>query len=228
MSTTPEGIQGISRRLRASAAGIGGRLIATMLLAATLITVAIAGAEVWANYQNDLRDLDAEVEHIRRASLDPIALSLWNYDDAQLGLQLEGIRQRPFVASADVLEPGADGVDAALRGASGGKYPGGLRIVHLPLSYQRDGEKAELGVLAIGLDVGAVRQTALRRAVSILATQAGITLLISFVLLLVVRQIITRHLSALAHAAQRFDLRDERANFRIRPRAAARATRSTT
>ncbi len=218
MAASPQGAPGITARLRASLTGIGGRLLGSMLVASTLISTAVAGVEVWAGYRDDLRELQADIERISRASLDPIALSLWNYDDAQLRLQLDGIRQRPYVAAVEVRERGVGGEDGALRARVGEDAKGESRVERLPLSYRRDGENADLGSLIVELDIGAVRQRALERAVSILITQGGITLLISLALLLLVRQIITRHLSALAHAAQRFDLRDEAASFRVRPR----------
>lgn len=218
MAASPQRDPGITARLRASLTGIGGRLLASMVVASTLISTAVAGVEVWAGYQDDLRELEADIERISRASLDPIALSLWNYDDAQLRLQLDGIRQRPYVAAVEVRERGMGGEDGALRARVGEEATGEGRIERLPLSYRRDGENADLGTLIVELDIGAVQRSALERAVSILVTQGGITLLISLALLLLVRQIVTRHLSALAHAAQRFDLRDETASFRVRPR----------
>ncbi|MGL6290376.1 MAG: putative bifunctional diguanylate cyclase/phosphodiesterase [Silanimonas sp.] len=218
MAASPQGAPGITALLRASLTGIGGRLLGAMLVASTLISTAVAGVEVWSGYQDDLRELQADIERISRASLDPIALSLWNYDDAQLRLQLDGIRQRPYVAAVEVRERGVGGDHGALRARVGEEAQGESRVERLPLSYNRDGENADLGTLIVELDIGAVRQRALERAVSTLITQGGITLLISLALLLLVRQIITRHLSALADAAQRFDLRDEAASFRVRPR----------
>ena len=218
MPASTQDAPGITHRLKTFIGGIGGRLLAAVLVAAVLITAVLAGVEVWAGYREDLRKIEADVESIGRANVDPIALSLWNYDDAQLKLQLDGIRQRPFVASVEVRERAADGVEGAVRARVGSEPLEDSRIERLPLVYRRDGENAELGTLAIEVDVGAVRQAAQDRAISILGTQGGIILLISLVLLLVVRQIVTRHLSALANAAQRFDVRDASASFRIRPR----------
>ena len=224
MAASPQGVPGLIRRFRASLNGIGGRLLGAMVLASVVISATVAGLEVWADYRAKLAELDADIERISRANLDPIALSLWNYDDAQLRLQLDGIRQRPYVASVEVRENGVEGVEGgddsegALRARVGERAAGPSRVVSLPLAYRREGENADLGRLIIELDTGAVREDALRRAASILVTQGGITLLISLALLLVVRQIVTRHLSALAQAAQRFDLRDETASFRVRPR----------
>jgi diguanylate cyclase (GGDEF)-like protein len=218
MSVPAQRIDGPTQRLKASLTGIGGRLLAAVLLASVAITATVAGARVWADYRADLRELDGEMERIRLANLDPIALSLWNYDDAQLRLQLDGILQRPFVAAVEVRELGRDGAEGALRIRVGEDTRGSGRIERMPLSYRRDGENAPLGTLQIELDTAALRLAARQRAANILITQGGITLLISFVLLLVVRQIVTRHLSALAKAAQRFDLRDEGASFRVRPR----------
>ena len=216
--TVTKDAPGTPRRLRASLASIGGRLLAAMVLATVLVTTAVAGGEVWASYRDDLRELEADVDRIRRASLDPIALSLWNYDDAQLRLQLDGILQRPFVASVEVRERAADGAEGTLRARVGEAVPERARVERLPLAFRRDGETVALGELAIAFDLGAVRQRAEERALSILATQGGIALLIGLVLLMVVRHVVTRHLSALARAAQGFDLRDDRATFRVRPR----------
>jgi len=216
--TATTDVNDLLRRLRASLASIGGRLFATMMLTAMLVTVVVGGTEVWAGYRDDLRKLEADLERIRLASLDPIALSLWQYDDDQLRLQLDGIRQRPFVAAVEVREPSVDDAEGALLARAGVEVPAEARVERLPLVFHRDGETVALGTLAITFDVGALRRRAEARTLSILATQGAITLLIGMVLLLVVRQVVTRHLSALADAAQDFDLRDDRASFRVRRR----------
>ena len=210
--------KGISQRVRTFANGIGARLLAAVLGASTVITFGVAGIEVWSNYRADLAELQADIDRIGRGSLDPIALSLWNYDDAQLRLQLDGIRQRPYVAAVEVRERASDGSDGSLRARVGSDAVDGRRIERLPLTYRRDGENADLGTLLIEVDTAAFQERAMERAASILFTQGGIVLVIIVVLMLVARQIVTRHLSALASAAERFDVRDERGSFRIRPR----------
>lgn len=208
----------MARRVRTFANGIGARLLASVLAASAVITFGVAGIEVWSNYRADLAELQADIDRIGRGSLDPIALSLWNYDDAQLRLQLDGIRQRPYVAAVEVRERAADGSDGALRARVGSDGVEGRRIERLPLTYRRDGENADLGTLLIEVDAAALRKRSVERASSILLTQGGIVLLIILVLMLMARQIVTRHLSALATAAERFDVRDELGSFRIRPR----------
>ncbi|GIX38489.1 MAG: hypothetical protein KatS3mg128_0440 [Silanimonas sp.] len=220
MSEPSRGQQGVIRRLRAPLRGIGARLFLFMLGTSLVVSTVFAAIEAWAGYRGQLAQLDREVEQLGQATLEPIALSLWNYDDAQLRLQLDAIRQRPFIASVEVRELAADGSDGPVRARLGEHATGESRIERLPLRYQRDGEDALLGSLLLELDIGAVQAKARNRALGILFTQAGITLLISLMLLLVVRQIVTRHLSALARAAERFDLRDESSSFRIRAPAA--------
>ena len=213
-----KGVGGTPRRLLAPLASIGGRLLAPMVMATVLVTTVLAAFEVWASYRNDLRELDADLERIRHASLYPIALALWSDDDAQLRLQLEAIRRRPYVAAVEVRKRDLDGPGGNPRTRVGDAMPDEARIERMPLIFQRDGETIALGTFEIAFDLGSVRKRAEARALGILATQAGITLLIGLVLLLVVRQVVTRHLSALARAAQGFDLHDERASFRVRPR----------
>lgn len=210
--------KGIAQRVQIFANGIGARLLAAVLGASTVITFGVAGIEVWSNYRADLAELQADIDRIGRGSLDPIALSLWNYDDAQLRLQLDGIRQRPYVAAVEVRERASDGSDGSLRARVGSDAVDGRRIERLPLTYRRDGENADLGTLLIEVDTAAFQERAIERAASILFTQGGIVLVIIMVLMLVARQIVTRHLSALASAAERFDVLDERGSFRIRPR----------
>ncbi|MCE2945399.1 MAG: putative bifunctional diguanylate cyclase/phosphodiesterase [Lysobacteraceae bacterium] len=220
MAGGAQGVRGAGRldRLRGIASGLGARLIALMLVASTAITFGVALTEVLADYRADVKELDADLERIGRANLDPIALSLWNYDDAQLKLQLDGILQRPYVAAVEVRERGEGGADGAVRARVGEADRPGLRAERMPLVYRRDGEDAPLGTLRILLDQAAMQKVARDRAVNILLTQGSITLLIGLALLLIVRQIITRHLSALAKAATAFDLRDPSASFRVRRR----------
>ena len=207
---------------RRLATGIGARLIASMLLASAAITMLVAGAEVWAGYLQDQRQMDTELDRVRRANLDPIALSLWNYDDVQLMLQLDGILQRPHIAGVQVRERAADGSDGAVRAELGIVDAAGMRIERMPLVFTRSGESTALGILLVKIDTVGLRRESAQRALSILATQGGITLLISLVLMLVVRHMVTRHLSALALAAADFDVRADDASFRVKARKVGR------
>ncbi len=218
MPTSLQRIQGTTRRLNPPLAGIGGRLLTAVVLTAVIVTAVVSSVYIWMGYRADLRALDAEIEHLRRADIHVIARALWDQDDAQLQRQLDGIVERPFIASVAVRARTSAWNDGAVLARVGRQPRADSRIEVLPLSYLRDGENAELGTLTVEIDLDAVREAALARAFNFLLVQGGITLLISLVLLLVVRQIVTRHLAALADAAQRFDLRDERTSFRVRPR----------
>jgi len=204
--------------LRELAHGIGPRLFGLMAVVSLLITLSVAVLQIRFNEQAELRERAADLQRIQDAHLDAIALALWNFDEAQLRLQLGTLLQGSYVAAVEVRDPGRNGADGLLRLRLGDAEAPGLRTERLPLVFQRDGEALVIGKLHMLYDESAMHEATRRRALETLLIQGGIGLLMALVLLLTVRRIVTRRLSRLARAAAAFDLADPRTSFRLQHR----------
>lgn len=208
----------LGQRLRRMVYGIGPRLIALLVVASMLTTIGVALLQFRYNELADRQERAIELERIRLAHLDAIALALWNFDEAQLRLQLAVVLQGPYVAAVEVREPSPEGGDGTLRLRLGEADRPGLRVERLPLVHRRNGRDNLLGSLNVLYDEAAMQRNARQRALETVLIQGGIGLLMAMVLLLVVRRTVTRHLSALARAAATFDLADPRTSFRLQRR----------
>lgn len=213
-----EADHGLRTRLRRMAYGLGPRLIALMLLASLLVALVVAAIQIRFDRQADHRERAADLERLRSSSIEPLALTLWNFDEAQLRLQLGAILQNPHIAAVEVREPSRNDSEGTLRMRMGEAERPGLRAERLPLTHERNGVTEQLGSLLLFYDEAALEQAARERAITAVLVQGGIGLLMALVLLLTVRRIITRHLSALARAADGFDLADPRTRFQLHRR----------
>jgi len=205
-------------RLRSWVFGIGPRLFGLMMVVSLITTFGVAMLQIGVHEQAERNERAADLQRIRDAHLDAIALALWNFDDAQLRLQLGSLLQGRYVAAVEVRDPDRNSNEGLLRLRVGDAKGPGLRVERLPLAFERNGERLVIGTLHVIYDEAAMHQAARRRALETLLIQGGIGLLMAVVLLLTVRRIVTRHLSNLARAADTFDLADPRTSFRLQRR----------
>ena len=193
--------------------GIGRRLFVYIIVFSALVTLVLAGFQLWRDYRRDVEAIERRIGEIEASRLSSIANSLWNVDAAQLRLQLEGIRALPDIQAVSVRETGA-GADALE--VSIGELSGDADLHwELPVVYNDFGERREVGVLRIEASRAALNERLRERALRILGTQTVETFLIALFILLVVHAMVTRHLVALARIVGDYDVRSPATAFQL-------------
>jgi PAS domain S-box-containing protein len=187
-----------------SRGGIGLRLLAAVLLFSSIVTLTLTAIQLYVDYDREVRDIETRLDEIGRSYFGSIGESLWNLDQNQLELQLNGILRLPDIQAAEVSEI-ADRPNP-IHVAVGKHGPGSVITRLFPLDYVVQGAKRQIGVLYVEATLTEVYRELLNRALVILASQAAKTFLVSFFIVYMFHWLVTRHLVAIAEFVSGYNL----------------------
>ncbi len=172
-------------------------VLACSLGFALLSTVLQVGIE----YRRELRQIDQRLELIRSGYVASLARSLWDVDDEQLRLQMQGILYIPDVSGLRL-----EGTEATQISAMHlpGRAPQVATRDHVfVLSHAAPDGVRELGRLVVQIDLDAVAARLGWSGVTIFLSQSLTILMIAGVLVVIFQWLVTRHLESMArHARQ--------------------------
>ncbi|WP_128926387.1 ATP-binding protein [Bradyrhizobium guangxiense] len=193
-----------SRLFNWSRSGVGPRLLAAVLLFSSVVTLTLTALQLYLDYDREVGLIETRLDEIGRSTTGSLGESLWNLDQNQLKLQLDGILRLPDIRAAEVREI-ADRPNP-IRLAVG--EPGTRSVVmrDYPLTYGVQGSARGIGVLHVEATLTDVYQHLLNRAVVILASQAAKTFLVSLFIIYMVHLLVTRHLVAIAEFVSKYNL----------------------
>ncbi len=199
---------------------ISRSLVIYVLLFSGTIALLLTAIQLYMNYRYDLSLIDQRLRQVQISNLDAIEENLWTLDTRSLQLQLEGLVKHPDMQHSAIY--GTDGVLLAKAGEVG-EYKTVSRSY--PLTYAYRGAEQPLGSLKVTATLENVYRRLIDTFLVILVTQAIKTFFVSVFILLLFRQLITRHLTRLAHAAESLDPRIPEASFFTLDRKDSAATR---
>ena len=85
------------RSLNRLRSGIGLRLLASVLLFSSAITLLLTLLELYLYYRRDVGTIDRQISEIEGSYRRSLGEGLWNLDARQLELQVDGILQLPDI-----------------------------------------------------------------------------------------------------------------------------------
>jgi PAS domain S-box-containing protein len=197
--------------------GIGPRLLASVLLFSSAITLILTLFQLYFDYRYDVGAIESRMSEIEGSYLQSLGEGLWNLDSRQLELQIEGILRLPAIRFVEVRET-TDRANPMV-------VSGGLRQDHAAVSREFSlfhisrGEQQRLGVLSIEATFDEVYRALLDKAIVISISQGATIFLVSFFILYVTHRLVTRHLTALAGFLGTYDLRQPPPPLRLQRRA---------
>ena len=187
-----------------SRGGIGLRLLAAVLLFSSIVTLTLTALQLYLDYDREVSVIETRLDEIGRSYLGSIGESLWNLDQNQLELQLNGILRLPDIQAAEISEI-ADRPNP-IHIAVGTRGPRSVITRQYPLDYVTQGGKRQIGVLHVEATLTEVYRQLLNRALVILASQAAKTFLVSFFIVYMFHWLVTRHLVAIAGFVSGYNL----------------------
>jgi hypothetical protein len=84
--------------------GIGPRLLASVLLFSSAITLFLTLLQLYLDYRRDVGTIENRMSAIERSYLPSLGKGLWNLDAQQLELQVDGILHLPAIRFVEVRE----------------------------------------------------------------------------------------------------------------------------
>lgn len=194
----------LSRIFNWSRSGIGPRLLAAVLLFSSIVTLTLTALQLYLDYDREVGVIETRLEEVGRSTTGSLGESLWNLDQNQLKLQLDGILRLPSIRAAEVREI-ADRPNP-IRVAVGERSSRSVVTRDYPLTTTVQGTARAIGVLHVEATLSDVYQQLLNRALVILASQAAKTFIVSLFIIYMVHILVTRHLVAIADFVSKYSL----------------------
>ena len=171
---------GLSRIFGRSRSGIGLRLLAAVLLFSSVVTLTLTALQLYLDYDREVGVIETRLDEIGRSYPGSLGESLWNLDQNQLELQLNG-------------HPAPAGHPVPSRSREIADRPNPIRVARRqarpPARSSRGNIRSttscrdvnrQIGVLHVEATLTDVYRQLLNRALVILASQAAKTFLVSF------------------------------------------------
>jgi len=180
---------------------LGRRVIAWMLLCSLGLAVVSTAGQLYVNYHRDVAQIKRRLVETERSSTSALTSAVWNLDQAQLKAQLVDIVALPDMSSATFVD--ANGKTMAEAGdATAGAI---ARVIPIYSPDEHPGSRVELGKLTIRASLSSVHDDLRSDAILTLASKGGEIFLVSLMMLLIFRGLVSRPLSDLARSATSAD-----------------------
>jgi len=167
---------GSHRPLSGLFGGIGRRLLIGVLAVSSLVTLALTALQLYLEYRRDVDAINDRLDEIGRSYLGSIGQSLWNLDEDQLELQLNGILRLPDVGAAELRETTQASSPITIAVGESGTNAGIVR--DYPVVHMVDGAERSIGILRVEATLAGVYRSLLDRALILLASQGAKTVLV--------------------------------------------------
>ena len=180
---------------------LGRRVISWMLLCSFVLALVSTAVQLYVNYLRDVAQIEQRLAEVERSSTSALTSAVWNLDQAQLKAELADIVALPDMSSATFVD--ARGRTMA---TAGHEAPGAIvRVIPIHSPDERSGSRMELGKLTIRASLAGAYDDLRSEAILTLASKGGEIFLVSFMMLLIFRSLVSRPLSDLARSAGRAD-----------------------
>lgn len=180
--------------------GLSYRLLSYILVCSTVLAMIITVLQLAWDYRKDVAVIEDSIGQIEASFLQPIAASLWNLDEEQVKVQIEGIMNLPnmqFVMVKEML--GNSEVPLLTQGTERESYDISREF---NLTYQGE----IVGKLFVAASLEQIYQRLIEKSVLIMVSQTIKTLVVSFCILIIIYYLVVRHLNRIASYAQKFNL----------------------
>ncbi|MBT1444218.1 histidine kinase [Shewanella sp. JM162201] len=189
---------GFSRQ--AVSSKIGRKLMLSIVLFSSLITLITTCYQLFNDYNGDLHRIDRAFSNIEKVSLDVLAASIWVIDERLINTQLEGLIQLPDITYISIDD------DSGQHWSRGKPVEKNTIEKVFSLTYNSGTENISVGKLTIQADLNEVYDRLYDKAILILLSNAIKTFLVAGMILILVWINITRHLNTLASYCQHIDV----------------------
>ncbi len=180
---------------------LGRRVIAWMLLCCLGLAVVSTAGQMYVNYRRDVAQIEQRLIEIERSSTSALTSAVWNLDQAQLKAQLADIAALPDMSSAVFVDARGKTMAEAGHPTTGAI----VRVIPISSPAEHSANRVELGKLTIQASLAGVYDDLRDDAILTLVSKAGEIFLVSFMMLLIFRGLVSRPLSDLARSAARAD-----------------------
>ena len=180
------------------------RLFFYVLLCSAIFTILATAIQLYVDFKKDVFGIHDNIAYIEQSYAPAIAGSVYDVDNEQLKMQLEGALQLQDIIYLEVVETAGS---RTYKLSVGERDPDGSIIKEIPLVHKRiNGENFKCGALIVMASMKTVYQRLWSRMLIILTTNAVKTFLAAFFILLIIKFVVSRHLETLSDYTRTLDI----------------------
>ncbi len=179
--------------------GIARRLIVSLILFSTFITVIITYIELHQEYRNDVRDIHNSIDFIRQSTLPALTESIWVNDTGQIESQIRGLlnlRDIEYVAIQ---------IEGKISWSAGQQVSSRTISEQVVMTRNYRGKQVTIGKLLVVASLDKVWQRLWHRLFAVSIDSAIKTLLVALFMMLVFQVLVTGHIIKLSNYARNLD-----------------------
>ncbi|SON52490.1 ATP-binding protein [Vibrio tapetis] len=171
---------------------IGLRLFFYTLLCGSMLAIAIASIQLYWDFKREEGLLAASLERIDTSLTSSVANSLWNLDEEQLQIQVNGIKNLASVEYVGVYSYHNGSLHVTVENGQSS------RDNELSKSAELYHSDEKIGALVIEISYKAIYNRLTEKATVILLTQLFINLMVSFCVLFIVFHVMIKHINLIS------------------------------
>jgi len=171
------------------------RLLAYIVVCSVFFSICSTFIQLYASFQDDLVLLEQRFDNIEQSYIPSIATSLWDFNEPLVAVQLQGIVDLPDIRLVKISN------DFDYQRQLGKKEVDVKKVVEYPITYSGN----IVGKLTVYADYQDIYHSLYQQAGFILLSETIKIFLLTFFILFIVNQLITRHLFHITNYAQALD-----------------------
>ena len=166
-----------------------------VIISSTLITMLTTAYQLYGIYNRDINAIDSRLNEIETVHVESISNVLWNSDYKELSIRVESMIDLPDMLYVEVREQGKARMKA-------GEFHNSQTIQrNFKLNYFYRGENRVIGEMIVQFDLKSVYNRLWDQFVDIIISNSIKTFLISFIILWIFSQLVTRHIKDMSDYA---------------------------
>ena len=174
------------------------KLILYIVLCSSAVTLVLSANQLYREYRLDIANINNGLAQIKNVYLDSVEASVWSLDLVRLKILIDGISRLPDIEYVAVF----DGNETL---ASKGEVKGTNHITNIyPLFHQSGKTRINIGTIKIEASLDAVHQRIFDKAIYILINNGIKTALVALIMLLIIYQVVIRHLTRITSYLRTF------------------------
>ena len=172
------------------------RMLVYIFICSCVFIVLSTAVQMRFEYSREMAAIEQRMQLIRESYVATLSKSVWDFDQAQINLQLTGIHALPNIAYLELNNLSLDQVSRLPQDARTQKN---YLLKHFDLFIQHaDQAKRDLGRLTLAIDLPAINKRLWQNGARVLFNQSLLMLLIMAAITVILQRLITRHLEYMA------------------------------
>lgn len=174
-------------------------LFILIIISSVVMTFASTGLELYLKYKNHLENVQDNFNFIANSYLAPVSDSMWDFDESNVGLQLEGILKLPGVvycyisSEQDMNNSKLEVGDADIRRDA-------------TESYQLIYRDQTIGALHVAVNFDYIYKDLKKTSVFDIISRGLEICIVAIILLLIINQVLLRHFTTISSYAENLDI----------------------